>query len=119
MFDKALPDLKEEVVSLFGQEDRVACEVIETATFTNPMELPMGAWISPTHRAYKLPVASFFRMDANGLIVEQRTYWDTANWAEQIGLDPKLFIPNSGPSQPRCRSFTRPPQSKEKEDLNA
>jgi steroid delta-isomerase-like uncharacterized protein len=94
MFDKSLPDLKEEVISIIAEDDRVACQVVETATFTGPMELPTGV-IAPTNRPYMLPVASFFRMNARGLIVEQRTYWDTANWAQQIGIDPKLFVSNS------------------------
>jgi steroid delta-isomerase-like uncharacterized protein len=93
MFNKSLPDLKEEVISIIAEDDRVACQVVETATFTGPMELPTGV-IAPTNRSYKLPVASFFRINAQGLIVEQRTYWDTANWARQIGIDPKLLAPN-------------------------
>jgi predicted SnoaL-like aldol condensation-catalyzing enzyme len=92
MFDKALPDLKEEVVSITAEGDRVACQVMETATFTGPMDLATGV-VAPTNRSYKLPVASFFRVDAQGFIVEQRTYWDTANWAKQIGIDPQLFAP--------------------------
>ena len=94
MFDKALPDLREEVVGIIAQYGNVACEVVETATFTGPMELPTGA-IPPTNKAYKLSVASFFRIDARGLIAEHRTYWDTTDWARQIGIDPKLFAPNS------------------------
>jgi len=50
MFDKALPDLKEEIISVVAEGDSVACQVIETATFTGPMELPTGT-IAPTHRA--------------------------------------------------------------------
>lgn len=92
MFDKSLPDLKEEIVSILAEGDRVVCEVIETATFTGPMELPSGA-IAPTHRSYKLPVGAFFRVNTQGLIIEQRTYWDTADWERQIGIDPKLFAP--------------------------
>jgi steroid delta-isomerase-like uncharacterized protein len=92
MFAKALPDLQEEVVSITAEEDRVACQVVETATFTGPMDLPSGV-VVPTNRPYKLPVASFFRVNAQGLIVEQRTYWDTADWAQQIGIDPRLFGP--------------------------
>ena len=94
MFDKSLPDLKEEVVSIIAEGDSVACQVVETATFTGPMELPTGA-IAPTNRSYRLPVGSFFRVNDQGLIVEQRTYWDTADWAQQIGIDPKLFAPSS------------------------
>jgi steroid delta-isomerase-like uncharacterized protein len=94
MFDKALPDLKEEVVSITSEGDRVICEIVETATFTGPMQL--GATVlAPTNRPYKLPVASFFRLNSEGLIVEQRTYWDTADWERQIGIDPKLFAPKS------------------------
>jgi steroid delta-isomerase-like uncharacterized protein len=96
MFDKALPNLKEEVVSIVAEENRVVCEVLETATFSGPMELPMGV-IIPTNRSYKLPIASFFRINSQGLILEQRTYWDTADWAQQIGIDPKLFIPKPEP----------------------
>jgi steroid delta-isomerase-like uncharacterized protein len=94
MFMKALPDLKEEIISVIAEGDRVACQVIETATFTGAMELPTGI-VAPTNRAYTLPVGSFFRVDAQGLLVEQRTYWDTANWAQQIGLDPNLFAPSA------------------------
>jgi predicted ester cyclase len=94
MFDKALPDLKEEIISVIAAGDSVACQIIETATFTGPMELPSGT-IAPTNRAYTLPVGSFFRLDDDGLIVEQRTYWDTASWARQIGIDPQLFAPRA------------------------
>jgi steroid delta-isomerase-like uncharacterized protein len=98
VFDKSLPDLKEEVLSIIAEGDIVACQVVETAAFTYPMELPMGA-IAPTNRSYRLPLASFFRVNTQGLIVEQRTYWDTANWAQQIGIDPKLFAPNPDPPE--------------------
>jgi steroid delta-isomerase-like uncharacterized protein len=94
MFMKALPDLREQIISVVTEGDIVACQIIETATFTGPMELPTGT-VPPTNRAYTLPVASFFRLDAQGLLVEQRTYWDTANWAEQIGVDAKSFAPRS------------------------
>ena len=98
MFDKSLPDLKEELVSIVADGDKVTCEVIETATFTGPMQLPSGT-IAPTNRSYKLPVGAFFRVNPQGLIVEQRTYWDTADWERQIGIDSKLFAPDPGLSK--------------------
>jgi len=94
MFDKSLPDLKEEIVSIIAEGDSVVCQVIETATFTNAMELPTVI-IAPTNRTYKLPIGAFFLINAQGLITEQRTYWDTADWERQIGIDPKLFAPKS------------------------
>jgi ketosteroid isomerase-like protein len=33
MFDRALPNLREEVVSMVSEGDRVACEVVETVDF--------------------------------------------------------------------------------------
>jgi steroid delta-isomerase-like uncharacterized protein len=92
MFAVALPDLKDEVVSMVAEGDRVVCEVVETATFTGPMELPSGA-VPPTNRSYRIPVGSFFRVNPEGLIAEVRTYWDTADWERQIGMDPTLFAP--------------------------
>ena len=94
MFDKALPNLKEEIVSIIAEGNNVVCQVIETATFTAAMELPTGI-IEPTNRSYKLPVGAFFRVNTQGLITEQRTYWDTADWERQIGIDAKLFAPKS------------------------
>jgi len=94
IFDNALPDLKEEVISIIADGNNVACQVIETATFSGPMELPSGL-IAPTNRSYKLPIGSFFRINVQGLITEQHTYWDTADWERQIGIDPKLFAPKS------------------------
>jgi steroid delta-isomerase-like uncharacterized protein len=94
MFDLALPDLKEEIISIIAEDDKVACQIIESATFTGSMELPTGV-LKPTNQSYKIPVASFFHVTAQGLIVEQRSYWDTASWAEQIRIDPKLFAPKS------------------------
>jgi|HubBroStandDraft_1064217.scaffolds.fasta_scaffold15839_4 steroid delta-isomerase-like uncharacterized protein len=94
MFDKALPDLREEITSLVTADNSVVCEVEETATFTGPMHLGAHV-IAPTNRSYTLPVASFFRINAQGLIAEQRTYWDTASWAKQLGVDPVLFSPEA------------------------
>jgi steroid delta-isomerase-like uncharacterized protein len=113
MFDKALPDLKEKVVSIVAAGKRVACEVLETATFTGRMELPTGV-IEPTNRSYRLPLASFIDVSARGLIIGQRTYWDTANWARQIGIDPKVFAPAParrrtlrGSPEPRTSHYAR------------
>ena len=90
LFEKSFPDLKEEVVSITAEDDRVTCEVVETATFTGPLDWSTGA-IAPTNRSYILPFSAFFRVNAQGLIVEQRNYWDTAGWVKQVGIDSKIF----------------------------
>lgn len=92
LFEKSFPDLKEEVVSMIAEGDRVICEVLETATFTGTLDWPTGA-IAPTNKSYKLPFVALFRVNAAGLIAEQRNYWDTAAWIRQVGIDAKLFTP--------------------------
>ena len=77
-------------MSITAEDDRVTCEVVETATFTGPLDWSTGA-IAPTNRSYILPFSAFFRVNAQGLIVEQRNYWDTAGWVKQVGIDSKLF----------------------------
>ncbi len=101
-FDKAFPDLKASIVSVVAggtTGDRVACEVVETATFSGPLELPTGV-VPPTSRPYTIAVASFFRLDTADLIAEQRSYWDTALWTRQLGIDPRLFSGDKPPSSP-------------------
>jgi steroid delta-isomerase-like uncharacterized protein len=93
MFDESLPDLKEEVMSITAEG-----EVVETATFTGPMQGP-GEVIAPTNRSYRLLFSAFFRVNDQGLIIEQQNYWDTADWIRQIGIDPKLFAPKAEPSE--------------------
>jgi steroid delta-isomerase-like uncharacterized protein len=93
LFEKSFPDLKEEVMSMVAEGHKVVCEVVETATFTGALDWPTGA-IAPTNRSYKLPFSVFFCVNAEGLIVEQRNYWDTAGWIRQVGIDAKLFAPN-------------------------
>jgi hypothetical protein len=38
-----------------------------------------------------LPFGAFFRFNTQGLIAEQRYYWDTAAYFQQLGVDPKVF----------------------------
>lgn len=91
LFEISFPDLKEEVINIIAEGDRVVCEVVETATFTGPLSWPTGV-IAATNKSYILPFSAFFRVNTAGLIVEQRNYWDTANWIRQVGIDAKLFI---------------------------
>ena len=98
LFEKSFPNLKEEVVSMVTEGDKVTCEVIETAAFTGALDWPTGV-IASTNKSYKLPFAVFFRVNAEGLIAEQQNYWDTADWVRQVGIDPKLFTPKAEPSK--------------------
>jgi hypothetical protein len=38
-----------------------------------------------------LPFGAIFRFNTQGLIAEQRYYWDTAAYFQQLGVDPKVL----------------------------
>ncbi|MGB8312609.1 MAG: ester cyclase [Halobacteriota archaeon] len=90
-YTKAFPDLKMEIIKTVAQGDTVAVEEVETATFKGPLELSTLT-IPPSNRFYEMRVACFFRVNAKGLIAEIRNYWDTRNFFQQLGIDPKSFL---------------------------
>lgn len=97
VLEKALPELREELGNVLADGDRVACELTESATLTGPLGRPTGV-VAPTNRAYRLPVAAFFRVNAQELISELRTSWDVSDRRHQMDVDPRLFIPLTSPT---------------------
>jgi steroid delta-isomerase-like uncharacterized protein len=87
-YAKAFPDSHDEVTSMIAQGEFVACEYLETATFKGPLQ-SLGGTVPPNNRKYRLRVASFFRVNASGLITEMRNYFDSAIFGEQTGIDLK------------------------------
>jgi len=55
------------VANMMSTGETVAFEAIETATFTGPYVIP-GHTFAPTNRPYRVPVAAFFHVNADGLI---------------------------------------------------
>jgi predicted ester cyclase len=92
-FVNACPNIKEEVISIMADGDKVMCEVLETGTLTHPLLLQNGVVIEPNNRSYKLPFAIFFRFDSEGLIAEQRVIFDSASLARQTGIDISKYAP--------------------------
>jgi hypothetical protein len=54
-YNKAFPDLKMEITKIVAQDDTVAVEEVETATFKDPLEAATLT-IPPTKRCYELRV---------------------------------------------------------------
>lgn len=77
---------------LVSDHDIVVCEVIESGTFA-------GRWpglerrIAPTNRAYVSGAVMFFRFNADGLIIENQSRYDSVDWFHQIGVDPNVAAP--------------------------
>ncbi|SFN60954.1 hypothetical protein [Mycetocola miduiensis] len=60
-------------------------EVERSALRRHGSALPSGE-IPPTGRSLKFNIAFFSRFDENGLIVDERRYYDVLNQLEQLGL---------------------------------
>jgi hypothetical protein len=55
-------------------------------TFSKPMGRPDGKSISPTGKAFHLPMATLGHWNKDGVMSEEYLYWDNASLMKQIGL---------------------------------
>ena len=76
------PDMKYMLRGFTAGGDTVAVELIATGTHISTM--PSGAGGS-TKQTLELPIASFQRINDQGLIVEDRRYYDMALVMQQLG----------------------------------
>jgi steroid delta-isomerase-like uncharacterized protein len=65
--------------------DVTAWEWVFTLTNSGPLELPTGT-LPPTNRPVKMNGATFYRFNRDGLIAEQRDYFDIASIMQQLGV---------------------------------
>ena len=81
----AFPDMQFTVANVVGTAELVALEGVGVGTHRGPMETPGGA-IPPTNRSVSMPFAAFVRLNSDGLIAEERRYYDVAGMLQQLGL---------------------------------
>lgn len=79
-FFLAFPDSTTVPVGIYSDGEWAMVEWDGAGTWHGPF---LG--LKPTGRSFKLRGCGFFRI-VNGLIVEQRGYWDKLTWFGQIGL---------------------------------
>jgi steroid delta-isomerase-like uncharacterized protein len=83
---RAFPDVHLEPSSiLYAGEDHIVLEVVATGTHWGPMATLRGV-VPPTGRHFATPSVSIVRIDASGLVAEQRTSLDTADVDRQLGF---------------------------------
>jgi len=87
VFTTVIPDVRQEILSAVADGHFAACEFVETGTLTIPAEAADPLGLAPGGRPYLMNMASFFHFNDEGLIDELRSYWDTGNFAAQIGID--------------------------------
>jgi ketosteroid isomerase-like protein len=91
LFTKAIPDIHEQVLSIFVNNDMGACQVIETGTLNIPPEIEQTMNMEPAVRSYQIPIGSFFHFNEQGLIDKISAYWDTAIFSQQVGVNIEII----------------------------
>jgi len=82
---RAVPDLKGEPTSILFSGDTIIVEFIISGTFTGPLATPEGD-VAPTGNSVKMRTVTLFKIGPDGLIAEDRTYYDTFTQMKQLGL---------------------------------
>jgi len=84
-FFRAFPDMNMEPTSILFSKNHIVFEVVMRGTNNGPLVSPEGE-IPPTGRSIELNMIFVTRVSAEGLIEEDRTYYDTAEFMKQLGL---------------------------------
>lgn len=85
---KAFQDTEMKLSTIIPRGDTVAAEFVFKGKNTGRLELPNGITLPPTNRQVTVPGALFLRVDTEGLIAEQRVYFDNASFLQQLGVKP-------------------------------
>jgi steroid delta-isomerase-like uncharacterized protein len=84
-FLTTFPDTEFTLGNVVASDDTVAFEVVARGTHEGPLPGPAGP-IPATGRTMEMLIAAFARIDDQGLIVEERRYFDTGGLLQQLGL---------------------------------
>lgn len=82
---RAMPDFKVEFTLILISGDHITFEGVGRGTFTGPLTSPEGD-IPPTGSSLALKFVFIAKVTKEGLIEEDRTYFDTAEQMRQLGL---------------------------------
>ncbi len=82
---RAMPDFKVEFTLILISGDHVTFEGVGRGTFTGPLASPEGD-IPPTGSSVEIKFVFIAKVTKEGLIEEDRTYFDTADFRRQLGL---------------------------------
>ena len=82
---RAVPDFGFKTVSIHYAGDTIIGEYIFSGTFSGPLAGPEGD-IQPTGNHFEIASAMFLKITPDGLIAEDRSYYDTLDHMKQMGL---------------------------------
>jgi ketosteroid isomerase-like protein len=84
----AFPDIKLQFTAIFPSLDQVCFEFHETGTFTGSLSTTEGE-VPPTGRKFDIMGAFILKLTDEGLIAEDRSYFDQDLFQNQLGLTGK------------------------------
>lgn len=85
---KAFPDMTFQVMDpVLAEGESAGFQVDISGTHTGPFTGPQGT-IAPTNNRMQLTGVGFWRLTGQGLIAEERRYYDTAGLMRQLGVTP-------------------------------
>ena len=84
-FLRAMPDFNLSFSLVLASGNHAVFEGVARGTFTGPLASPEGD-IPPTGKKVGLGFVFIGRVNADGLIEEDRTYFDTADFMRQLGV---------------------------------
>jgi len=82
---RTFPDFKVEFPSIFYSGDTIIFEGVSHYTFTGPMATPEGE-VAPTGKSVNNRFVFLAKISPDGLIAEDRTYFDNLDVMKQLGL---------------------------------
>lgn len=85
-FKQAIPDMHWRLIApVSGDDRRVALEVEVTGVNAGTLSTPAGE-LPPTHNKIVLTMAIIDTLDSDGLIAEERAYFDATGLATRLGM---------------------------------
>jgi ketosteroid isomerase-like protein len=86
-FSTVIPDIRQELHTIITEGNQAAVQFTEYGTVRIPEEAARAAGLEVKPRPYAMEMGSFYTFTGQGLIREIRSFWDTGNFAQQLGLD--------------------------------
>jgi len=84
-FLRAVPDISVEFTLILISGNYIVFEGVSQGTFTGPLASPEGD-IPPTGKSVKNKFVFIVKVNADGMIEEDRTYFDNLSLMQQLGL---------------------------------
>jgi ketosteroid isomerase-like protein len=109
-FNVVIPDIRQELHTIVADGNHAAVQFTEYGTVRIPEDAARTGGLAVRPRPYAMEMASFYTFSSRGLISEIRSFWDTGNFARQLGIDIGIIQAMSrGSTQVLSRRLPVPP----------